>query len=164
MDDIQFWLYLAFAGFYFLSRMMKKKAPEPMPEETEQEQGPRKKPVTFEELLREITEQRQATAPEPVVQEAPKPIKIKKQSKPEFEEEGVRRFSDEESRKVYEQSIKMAEGYDLSFERSPSFKSSVSRRNEEEHQQVAAGILASLQSPDSARKAVILGEILNRKY
>ncbi len=168
MDDFQFWLYIAFAAIYFFSRMMKKKAPEEQSEENADPQSqPRRKPVSFEDLLKEIQEQHQPKAERQVVVAEAKPAPVRQQKKQPREEapkDGVRQFADAESRKVYEDSIRMAEGYDIAFERDDHFKSRVLRKTEEADNSVGVEVLESLRNPTSARKAVILGEILNRKY
>lgn len=176
MDDIQFWLYLVFAVIYFISRSMKKKNP-PKPQSRPQQQASepaerRNRPVTFEELLQEFTEgksqPKEAQQPEPV--EATQVVKERKwqeENKPkEFEEGRTRRFSDEESRKVYEESIKRAEGAELEFKRDEHFQSKLKSRakREAEGSEVAADVLAMLQDQDQAKRAVVLSEILNRKY
>ncbi len=173
MDDIQFWLYLAFAAIYFITRMMKKKnAPEPTqgderePVHTER----RNKPVSFEDLLKEFTEGKQEPereVPEPV--EARQLVKerewVEQQKPKEFEEGRTRRFADEESRRVYQESIKLAEGADLEFKRDEHFKSKMQREQDEgDGQSLGADIKSMLQDTNSAKKAVILSEILNRKY
>ena len=173
MDDIQFWLYLAFAAIYFITRMMKKKnAPEPTQSAEEKSEHPerRTRPVSFEDLLKEFTEGKQESEPE-----APRPVEARQlvkerewvaQQKPkEFEEGRTRRFADEESRRVYEESIRLAEGSDLEFKRDEHFKSKMQRQQDEGDQQsLGADIKSMLQDADSAKKAVILSEILNRKY
>jgi hypothetical protein len=76
-------------------------------------------------------------------------------------------FADDESRKVYEESIRMAEGADIQFDPDESFRSvklkSTTQYKPEENEFVKE-IRNTLSSPSDARKAVILAEILNRKY
>src|SRR5688572_30270453 len=78
--DAQFWIYIVIGVIYFLSRLLKKpeqassEAPEPQtPQRRSTGQTPQPaantpRPLTFEELLREITEGKQAQKrqPEPV--------------------------------------------------------------------------------------------------
>ncbi|RED96113.1 hypothetical protein [Marinoscillum furvescens] len=176
MDDIQFWLYLVFGAIYFITRSLKKKNP-PQPKSRPQQQTDestqrRNRPVTFEELLQEFTEgkstPKEEEKPEPV--EATQVVKERKwqeENRPkEYEEGKTRRFSDEESRKVYEESIKRAEGTELEFKRDEHFQSKLKSRakRESESNEVAADVLAMLQDQDQAKRAVVLSEILNRKY
>ena len=75
--DVQFWIYIIIGVIYFLTRLLKK--PEQPPEEA-QDNRPKQRPpsqtttewpkqLTFEELLREITEAKQP--PKPVMQPVP---------------------------------------------------------------------------------------------
>lgn len=169
MDDFKIWVYLAFAAIYLISRAMKKKGPEKKPQsplQTAEEESPRKKaPASFEDLLREFTEEHehQETAESEVL--APNPVVAPaKQVQEEIRLEGEKRhFADDESRAIYERSIKEAEGSEISYERDEHFK--MKRREiEEEENEIASELKNMLKSPGDARKAVILSEILNRKY
>lgn len=171
MDDIQFWLYLLFAIIYFISRSLKKKgAPKPpeRPQASNPQQSGRRKPVTFDELLREFTEGREEE--QEVVrelEEKPREIHVEEKiRRPAFEEGVSRTFSDEESRRVYEESIRRAEGATLELKHDEDFRSGLKSRYQEEQQEsgLAAEIKAMLRDPEDIRKAVILSEILNRKY
>ncbi|MEO9474067.1 MAG: hypothetical protein ABJG41_00980 [Cyclobacteriaceae bacterium] len=173
MDDIQFWLYLGFGLIYFIVRQMKKK------NASEQEQSPQdaptekpyKKPVTFEELLREFTGETTEEEKEVVLEdysELKKEEDHKEEVKPykyTEDDHSRRRFADDESRKIYENSIKQAEGAELVFERDNNFKSKMTRKEQQEADSAfGREILESLQDADQAKKAVVLSEILNRKY
>lgn len=169
MDNIQFWLYLAFGLIYFITRQMKKKKAN---NDADQEQAPipqkpYKKPVTFEDLLKEFT-QEQVDDEEDEIVEQRKPITVaapKKEVTPIEEDHLHRRFADEESKKVYQNSIKQAEGADLKFERDMNFKSSIERSEQHaETSEFGAEIIESLRDADEAKKAIILSEIFNRKY
>lgn len=172
MKDISTWIYIAAAVIYFISRSFKKKpedTPAERPARTSQPNTSGKKAMTFEELLKEFTEQKDVSQNEPerpvitrsVPEQKPKPVKVK----PAFEEGRTRSFADDESKRVYEESIKRAEQNNLEFEREGKFKSSIRRKTEAvEENNVAGDISAMLRNKDSAKRAVILGEILNRKY
>ncbi|MFY0605271.1 MAG: hypothetical protein JXR10_01060 [Cyclobacteriaceae bacterium] len=169
MDDIQFWLYLAFGAIYFITRMFKKKN---QPADQEGEVPPTAnspKPVSFEDLLKEFTQEKKQEVEEELVQEVdttPEEVKWVEENKPKKYEEGrTRRFSDDESKRIYEESIKRAEGAELTFERDEHFKSGI-RRNEEQHEdnEIAVDIKEMLSDQDEAKRAIILSEILNRKY
>lgn len=178
MDNIQFWLYLVFGAIYLLTRFLKKKDPENEPnrpgQNPNQPQRPQRKPVTFEELLKEFTEGRQEEEePERVPERRPmeetqvKERKRQEESRPkEIIEEGrTRRFADDESRRIYEESIRKAEDTAIEFRRDDDFRSRMARRNEEEAENnLAEEIKEMLQDKNQAQKAVVLSEILNRKY
>ncbi len=121
MDNIQFWLYVAFGVIYFVVKQMRKKNAANEPQEGEQEVSqPSRKPVTFDELLKEFSQERRTIEDdqEDEVYEAPKPLIKVNPAK----EDDQRRFADDESRRIYEESINQAEGYDLKFERDEHFK------------------------------------------
>ena len=115
MDDIQVWIYVIFAVLYFIAKLFKKKPdeqpkPRPLsPLETEDENGNR--PLTFEELLREFTgEKKEEQGTQNGEEEPVRKEKILEPIKKEESQSGKRHFADDESRKIYEESIKMAKG------------------------------------------------------
>ncbi|MBC6411018.1 MAG: hypothetical protein GDA51_06600 [Ekhidna sp.] len=116
-------------------------------------------------MLREITEENR---PEPPEQE---PIEIEPEEKqPSEYEENIRSerkervFADDESRRVYEESIKMAEGADIAFERNEHFKKSRLFQKKDEDEKSYTEEWMDGFGADEAKKAVIYSEILNRKY
>jgi len=171
VDDFSIWWYLIAAVIYFLTRGRKKKKGSNQPQN--QNRPKQTKPTkSFDELLKEITEgtfetETEEKEEEKFVEESPK-VQVPSQ-KPI---ESKRRFADEESRRVYEESIKMAEGADLEFEpdddyKKPSlFKKYSDNKNElvKNSSSLVIEIRAGLQSKNSAKKAVIYSEILSRKY
>ncbi|MEQ6168858.1 hypothetical protein AAOE16_16790 [Ekhidna sp. MALMAid0563] len=168
MDDFSFWWYIIAAVIYFLTRGKKKKE-QPNSRPGSENRPPQNQPKSFEDLLREITEGRQEE--EPTIEQDPVVIDEKKNERKEMEDatrlEGERRaFADDESKRVYEESIKMAEGADLEFDpdehyRQPRlFKGDAA---EEEEWTIADEIRDGLNSSE-AKKAIIYSEILNRKY
>lgn len=177
MDNIQTWVYVIFAVIYFLSRALKKKKPQEQADNRptsalDTEEPTTSKPTSFEDLLEEITGMREIK--EDIKPSSPKnkeiiekPIEVAKKPEPKFEEGRTRRFSDDESRKIYERSIARAESSsegkdDDDYAR---LKSKLkSKTLEEDSNELAQDIKEMLQDPESAQKAVILGEILNRKY
>lgn len=168
MDDFNFWWYIIAAVIYFLTRKKKKKEQPSNRPGSENNPPKNQQPKSFEDLLREITEGRNES--EPVIEQEPVVIEQEERSIQDenIRLEGNRRaFADDESRRVYEESIKMAEGADLEFEpdehfRAPSlFKGS--KNDDEEEWTIADEIRDGLNSSE-ARKAVIYSEILNRKY
>lgn len=166
MDDFSFWWYIIAAVIYFLTRGKKKKAPTNSRPGSENN-PPSSQPKSFEDLLREITEGRTEETPIP----EQKPVVIEK---PEPEEENIRlegerrAFADDESRRVYEESIKMAEGADIEFAPDENFQEprlfkGSAKEEEEDEWSIADEIRNGLNSSE-ARKAVIYSEIINRRY
>jgi hypothetical protein len=161
MDD-KFWFYIIAAVIWFLVRGRKKKqqAGEEPTESSRPQQTQR--PVSFEDLLREITEKREqehvpVPQPEPVRQQA---------REPEFEMGRTQVFADDETRRVYEESVRLAEGYDLEYEPDQKFISKKLFKHipDDREPSVADEIREGLRSPMTVRKAVIYGEILQRRF
>lgn len=122
MDNFQFWLYVIVAVIYVISRAMKKsnrrgQAP-PSRERPGQDAGPSESmpPMTFEELLREITEGKKAKSQPPPPPSKPVGIPPHQRPRPAFvdydeeiepEEQSLEnvdyeRQREEITRKVYE--------------------------------------------------------------
>ena len=167
MDDFSFWWYIIAAVIYFLTRGKKKQQPNSRP--GSDNNPPKSQPKSFEELLKEITEGRPQEEPtyeqEPVVIE---PAEAETEEENRRLEGERRAFADEESRRVYEESIKMAEGADIEFAPDESFQEprlfkGSGTDDEEEEWSIADEIRDGLNSAE-AKKAVIYSEILNRRY
>lgn len=169
MDDFSFWWYIIAAVIYFLTRSKKKKTPPARPG-TENNPPQTQRPKSFEELLKEITE-----GPQEVEEPRQEPVVVKPDptfEKPKEEKsirlEGERRmFADDESRKIYEESIKMAEGADLEFKPNEHYRSPrifKGPESEEEESSTFADEIRDGLNSDEAKKAIIYAEILNRKY
>ena len=186
MDNIQFWIYVIFAIIYFVARNFKKADKNQQPARPPRRSGEAgdtfNQPQSFEELLEEITgrksirkevEEEELFDFEPGVEryQQPKPWEEKERERElrnEFEREGRnRQFADAESRRVYEESIKLAEGAVLDYGVDEKYASKkVIRETAEEKKQnmLAAEIKDMLSNSQDARKAVILSEILQRRY
>jgi len=176
MDNIQFWIYIAFAVIYFISKSLKqskkKEAEEKRnfsPLETE-EDAP--KPVSFEDLLEEITGRKTLNQPQAKPNWEMEQEAVAKRGGSQdvraFEKEGSeRKFSDEESKKVYEESIKLASRYasysEPQVDHMTKWKKLASVQNNNSHG-IADEIREMLADANGAKKAIILSEILNRKY
>jgi hypothetical protein len=167
MDDFSFWWYIIAAVIYFLTRGKKKKE-QPNSRPGSENNPPKSQPKSFEDLLREITEGR-TQEEQPTYKQEPIEIEEEEVEEDNRRLEGERRaFADDESRKVYEESIKMAEGADLEFEPDEKYKTprlfkGLEKQQEEKEWSIADEIRDGLNSSE-AKKAVIYSEILNRKY
>ncbi len=171
MKDFDFWWYIIAAIVYFISRSRKKKRSKNTTRPgTENRPSSNRPSKSFEELLKEITEGGLETEDsKPIEQES---IEIdQKEERPEWrpiEEKNTeqkRFFADAESRKVYEDSIKMAEGADLAFDRDDHFKkSSILGVDTNDASKSYAEELMDGFDVDEAKKAVVYSEIFNRKY
>jgi len=183
MDDFKIWIYVIAGALYLISRAFKSKGGDAVPKKPERRSpntptGRPNKPVSFEELLKEFTEGN-AGREEEEYKEQPRPVEARQvvaerkwveenRWDDDIRNEGRnRKFADDESKRVYEESIKNAEGAKLDFERDEHFRIKLKDRKQEEEEnesEFASDIASMLRNPEDARKAVILGEILNRKY
>lgn len=167
MEDYKILWYILAAVIYFITRKKKKKQ---SPPGTENNPSPQQPTKSFEDLLKEITGEGQPLEEE-VVKEVPEKERVidEQQEVEAHRLEGERRaFADDESRRVYEESIKRAEGFDLEYAPAEQFKEprlfkGAEAETEEEGHTFADEIRDGL-STSEAKKAIIYSEILNRKY
>ncbi|MCA4896336.1 MAG: hypothetical protein ING84_15155 [Cytophagales bacterium] len=174
MDNIQFWIWLIVIIVTFIARAKKKKPEgdtttfggEPIDRRT----SPAEKPISFEDLLREI---QASKAPQPA------PITTKKQEyvdyDDELEEEAVTERVDYSKRdqdntfQTYERAKQDAFNR-ASLEETMKIEDTVVRFGQfKGYQQdtevnVLAEYVKDLQDPNGFRKAFILSEVLNRKF
>jgi hypothetical protein len=158
--DIQFWIWLIVVVVTVVSRMMKKSRDKEIPGQRQQPE-PDSKPVTFEDLLREIQESKR---PQPVTQPViRKPVAQETRSLERVD------FDDTRSMDTYEQAKRQA------FQR-PSLEETLKladtdlkfghfkQYDEISEKSLAREILQDFKSPDSFQKAFIMSEILKRKF
>jgi len=169
MDDFSFWWYIIAAVIYFLTRGKKKKPQQSRPGSENNPPG-ENRPKSFEDLLKEITEGRlEDEQPPPKVEQRPLVVKEPIEREEVKDRKLVRErrvFADDESKRVYEESIKMAEGADLAFEPDENYKQPrlfATEEAEDDEPTIADEIRDGLDTSE-AKKAVIYAEILNRKY
>jgi hypothetical protein len=183
--DAQFWIYIVIGVIYFLSRLLKK--PEQAPGEGPDSQQPQRgrqaqagqgteKPrqMTFEELLREITEGKQAQpqAPRPRPRQEPQYETLEKDlgdearslERVDFDEaENARVFQKYEEakslaleRRSLEETLKLEDTV-VDFKRFEAFEKK-KRRN------VLQDYIKIIRNPESLKHAVVMSEILKRKF
>lgn len=171
MDSFEVLIYIIFGVIYLLSRALKKKkkpsAPRPQME-SDDEVVTQDAPVTFEDLLKELTG---AQTPKPKTQ--PKPQQRYDRSDPaEYEDLREQRrpvADDSRSREVYESARRSAKDIKTIDELVDLEKGIEPSGRFEEfkiEKQFTKGdeIRGMLQNKQDAQKAIILAEILNRKY
>lgn len=166
--DTELIIYLIFIAFAILSRFLKKKKEDNAPPQAdsmdETSQRPSQKQMTFEELLREFTgEQQPQPQPQPKAP-ARETIYESYEDEPSWDS----RVSDDEAKETYSRSVREAkklktldELVDLD---QPISSGHFKGYEIEEEENIADDILHTLQDADGARKAIILSEIINRKY
>ena len=182
--DAQFWIYIVIGVIYFLSRLLKKpeqepgQSPDPRPPArrnaapTQQAAGERPRQLTFEELLREITEGKQA-APQ-----VPEPVK-------ETEYESLETVPAEEARSLEQVGFDEAENARVFKAYEDAKQQVLERRSLEEtlslkdtvmdfkkfdvfenqrRTRVKDDYVKLIRNPQMLKQAVVMSEILKRKF
>ncbi len=170
--DAEFWIYIAIGVIYFVSRMFKKPeqpAPQPRPGKPGQPSTATEQPapVTFEDLLREITQARQAE-PEPVAEyesydSYEQDQEVEAQS---LEEEGMgneQRWKAYEEvplapveRKSLEETLRLEDTV-VDFSRFDAFRKLEVTKMSDEYRKI-------IRDPQTLKQAVVMSEILQRKF
>lgn len=177
MDDYKIWFYLILGVIYILSKVLKKPKNQPgsNPDQSYSDTtspAPEEKPLSFEELLREITEGKK-----PASQQEQKPIPTPQyvdyddnigEEEQDLEDINYDYRNEDKIYETYEKAKKMA------FER-PSLEETLKLREdikfekfkefeEEEKNTVLSEYSEAFNDPEGVRKAFVLSEIFNRKY
>ena len=171
MEDFQFLLYIAFFLIYVVQRILKgnKKKQKPARRRPTQpsgtpapvEEAETETPMTFQDILKEISRGFD-----------PKPDAVPQPEATIEEEEADTYFThemDTEASQTYQQSIEQAKSY-TSYESEPPKKSAFKRDedyaidDEDESAERLAEILEDFATVETAQKAVIYKEILDRKH
>lgn len=177
--------YIVLGIVYFIFNALKKKKPENEPGSDHPQSGPqtnKPQPVSFEDLLREITEGKQPEKlPEaPVTKHhteyrkplpKPQPAYVDYDDELEDEEKSLEKmsFDDERSNKAYEEAKKMAfnrpsleetmklDQVNTSFGRFKEF-------DKKQDKGLLSEYVKDLRDPKGFKKALILSEVLNRRH
>ncbi|MEQ8245241.1 hypothetical protein [Fulvivirga sp.] len=163
MDDIQIVVYIILILFGIVSKVLKKKkevpnktaTPATGQRKTNQSsgQGQKKAPMSFEDLLKEFTEEPQS---------APRPREPEVVDYEEFD------YKDEtEIQRIFEESVAASKKYDEASHRDDRHTGNFTHfegYSEEDTEEEESEYAKLLQDDESAKKAIILSEILNRKY
>lgn len=171
MDSFEVLIYIIFGVIYLLSRALKKKK-KTIPKQSQREEGEvetQEQPVTFEDLLKELTGV-QTAKPKP--QPQPKRQERFDRSDPnEYEDYRSRRpvVDDSKSKEVFEQATRKAKGIksiDELVDLEDGIEASGRFTEFKIEQKYTKGdeIREMFKNKQEAQKAIILAEILNRKY
>lgn len=183
MDDLQFWLYVIIGVIYLITQVRKKSKQQqnippskPAQESTtadwqmeSRQSTPEKKPMTFEELLREITEAKESTTqyetteqPEYVDYDDNIPDEIQEVELVDYTKTDpiYQQYEDAKSRDYSTYSLEdnsKMESSEMRFGKFREFESE-SRAN------LLDLYLKDLRDPEGMKKAVVLSEVLSPKY
>ena len=173
--DEKILIYIIIGVIYFLFNRLKKKNPEDEQEAERPSDQPsdyeRPRPVSFEELLKEITEGKQPKPAATVVRPEPQPVYVDYDDEIESEEKTLEKvtFDQERTNEIYENAKKMAfnrpsleESLNLadvntSFGKFKEFEIKTERN-------ILSEYAKDLRDPKGFKKAFILAEVLNRKH
>ena len=171
MDDIQTILYIVIGVIYLLFRVLRKKSPKLPPPDTQEDVDvapqaqPKKQPHSFEELLREITgksQKPQTEAEEKELEEF--------ESEPQVEAQRSRPLiSDQSAQATFKESVKEAEKRRMPVLDVKPLKSKLGIPQEylpdkDAKNSLAREIASSLGNTRDIKKAIVINEILTRKY
>jgi hypothetical protein len=168
MDNLQVWIYIALGIVYLIGRS-RKKAPQPPGRQNQPQQEPiGPKPLTFEELLKEITEAKEPLPPvlKPVQEFEDYDDEIEEEKEPARPEYDYRK---QETYQSYEQSKFEAFNH-LSYEETMKLEDTnvefgkFKVFEEEKAPPMAEQIAADFADIDRVKRAFIMGEIFNRRY
>lgn len=161
MDDIQLLVYILLIGFGIFSRFLKAKKKNAKPSSPSQgDTAPQKPKVTFDELLKEFTGESREPEEELILE--PVPAK----SKPATFD-----YDDDEIQQRYQESLRSAESLEsendsseVKDDRHTGNFTHFRGYDQFEKEDVESEYLTFLREEDGPRKAIILAEILNRRY
>ena len=174
MDNIQFWIWLIVIVVTFIARAKKKNPTDskvPTNEKWLPDTAPTEKPISFEDLLREI----QATkAPKPVLAPVPKKAEYVDydddlEEEGELEQVDYKKRDQDKTFETYERA-KQEAFYRPSLEETMKVEDTVVRfgqfkgYQQDTEKNVLAEYVKELQDPAGFKKAFILSEVLNRKF
>lgn len=183
--DLPIWLYIIFGIIYLISRLRKKPAeqsdfpeygpenPAPNPGKSQPGRGDQELPkqMTFEELLREISEGK--TEKQPAKKVVPAPVYESYEDVSSNEERDLeldpQEYENDKVHQVYEEAKRQAfvrpsleetlnlKDTDTTFGRFKEFEK-VPQRN------LVLDYLSEFRDPEGLKKAVVMSEILKRKF
>jgi hypothetical protein len=184
MDDFKIWFYLILGAIYLISRLRKKNGsstpsetyrPETPASEYDNQPADKPKPLTFDELLREITQAKEPQQPTYQPTSIPKTDYVDYDDDLKEEGEDLENTGYEEYRRpevpsrVYEEA-KAAAFYRPSLEETLKIQDTVVNFSkfkvfeEDKKRNLLEEYTTDLRDPEGLKKAVVLSEILNRRF
>lgn len=166
MEDSKLLIYIVLGAIYFLSKFLKTKKPVP-PVEKEADLGPeieeqrpqRQTGPTFEELLAELTGDKKETPvehkPSPTFQETTPEV-----TWPEDSIGEVQPSLDDEIKEIEE----VKAPHTIVREKPKYERSKKYMLKQDEDDEVAEDVISLMSDAYGAKRAIVLNEILNRKY
>ena len=176
MNNIQFWIWLLVIVVTLIARARKKRGPvekdaTAVPSQPHQEMDQRPKPMTFEELLREIQTSK-APPPKPAPSKTVEVLDYDDDLKEEaksLERTDYRYPQPQQTSDIYEKA-KQEAFYRPSLEETLKLEDTVVRFGQfkgyqhAQRRSLAADLAEEIRNPAGFRKAFIMSEILNRRF
>jgi len=164
--DFKIILYIIFFVIYILAKTLKKSKPKQSPKgprtKTDEETHEAEPTITFEDIFKGLTNDKKKEKPEPV------------EVINEVEEFESNYPSDDEIQEVYKESLRQAEKSktleQIVYDNAKKKRAAIEEHEEftskdvEERITLASELGELLKNPEDARKAIVLKEILDRKY
>jgi hypothetical protein len=178
MDNIKIWIYVIIGVVYLLSRL-RKKQPEPQERQDAQPSRdlaptqsyqPKSKPLTFDELLKEITQEKQ-------------PVSKPSSRQPQYVDYDDNLGEEEQDLEDLDTDYRKKSNVFQTYERAkseafnrPSLEETMKIEDtivkfskfkvfeEEKRRDLLEEYTRDLQDPEGFKKAVVLSEILNRRF
>jgi len=187
MDDFKIWFYLILGAIYLIARLRKKSGsstpadtpeayrPEKPVSEYDNRPADRPKALTFDELLREITQAKEPEQPTYAPKSLPKSDYVDYDDDLKDEAEDLEDSNYETDRqqevpnRAYEEA-KAAAFYRPSLEETMKIQDTVVNFSkfkgfeEEKKRNLLEEYTTDLRDPEGLKKAVVLSEILNRRF
>jgi hypothetical protein len=186
MDNPKIWFYLILGAIYLITRLRKKKPEAPpsserqfpeasTPEYNAPSQGDKSRPLTFDELLREITQAKEPQQPTYQPTSIPKSDYVDydddlKEEAEDLEDTDYEEYSRKEvPNKAYEEA-KAAAFYRPSLEETMKIQDTVVNFSkfkvfeEEKKRNLLEEYTTNLRDTEGLKRAVVLSEILNRRF
>ena len=186
MENIeQLIIYIVLGIIYSVFRAKRKQKNTPRPQQPSRPQSPvqqeqsKRKASSFEELLREFqleSEEEQEPKTETYVDindedefdDEPSPYASKQITKnaPEYEQEGsYRSFSDEESKSIYEKSVRQAEKFDAELDESIAKASRFGEfKIKKKSNAKVTKLKKQLKTSEGAKNAFVMSQIFERRF
>jgi hypothetical protein len=175
MDRTQIIIYIAFGLIYLIMRVIKNRNASKEQEEGEVEQPrPKTKPITFEDLLKELSGVEEVEKPKPQPKPVPKPL-VREDSydhpfaKTTKKKQNQGAFSYEDKPNTRFEKYRDAKPISLEDKyKSVPIKNRIdefdSKYHKEEDHTMADDVRESLRSASDVKKAFVLAEVLQRKF
>lgn len=178
MDNPKIWFYIILGGIYLLSRILKKSDQPPTPDThkkpSENAESPTSKPMTFEELMREISASKNVPQSQKPITSVPQTTYVDYDDQIEDEVKDLEDVNYQYRSKgdvydTYEEAKKKAFNQSsledtLKLENTNMEYGKFKEFDQKYQPTLLDKYIEDLKDPEGFKKAIVLNEILNRKF